>query len=572
MARRFLLFLLMSWLGLASSLRAEAPLDLIPESADIVVRLKAPEATTEKLAQFAESIEANTGKLVQARAAQLGVYISNPSLTGVDQARDWYLAVFADAKADPAVVFVIPATDADAMQKALPENVASFARGDWVLYAENKETIHDLSSSRSEAGIGTRLDERSRPVFDASDLSLYVNIDHLTDVYHDRIQKARDNAAAQLSQRAFAAPQIQGLDLSGLTNMYGDLMSGMFQALEDARGLTVGLAVGDSGVDMDMYLDVAGASPTSEFLSGQPESSMSRIGVLPEKSQVYWGASGDIASMMQFTQSALLTLTASDESGDELEKLSNQLQELDFKSLVGSLKIGSDVGGLMQSMSLVEVSPVSTARDVMRKSAELVGTIEMPMMRQETSLERDAEEFGDYKADHLIVEQTYDFGPNAPPQLQQQMEQMQQMMYGPDGNLTRYVYLDDMYLQSLGGGRGPVEETLKHIESGETNDAAQQHGSLMEKSNLLLLVDVPGIAGAFMKVAGGMFAGLGAGQPPGLPQVNQTPETSSYVGLAAAAESEGVHAELHVPQEQIRSVLTYVAMFQMMNQQQQGLR
>jgi hypothetical protein len=508
---------------------------------------------------------------VRTRAAELGTYISNPSLTGVDQTRDWYLVVFAEAKADPAVVFVIPAADADAMQQALPENVASFVRDGWVLYSENEETIKELSSSEPESSIETRLDERSRSVFDASDLSLFVNVDHLTDVYQDRILAAQDNVAAQLNQLAFAAPQIRGLDLNAIVDMYGDLLAGMFQALEDARGLTMGLVVGDSGVDVDMYLDVASATPTSDFLSRQPDSSMQQIGVLPAKAQLYWGASGDMAGLMQFSQNALSMLTGTDESREEFENLSKQLQEVDFQSLVGSLRIGSDSGGMVQSMSLVEVSPVSTVRDVMRKMADLIGTIETQGFRQETTLERDAEEFGDHKADHLIVEQTYDLGPNLPPQLQQQLEQMQQMMYGPDGNLTRYVYLDEMYLQSLGGGRRAVEETLKRIESGETNDASEQRGRLMEKSNLLLLVDVPGLAGGWMDMAGGMVAGLGGGQVPGLPQLNQKPAAPSYVGLAAAAESNAVHAELHVPKEQIRGALTYVAMLQMLSQQQ-GLR
>jgi hypothetical protein len=60
-ARTSVLLLLVSWLGLTSSLWAEAPLNVIPDNADVVVRLKGPEATTGKLAEFAESIEANTG-------------------------------------------------------------------------------------------------------------------------------------------------------------------------------------------------------------------------------------------------------------------------------------------------------------------------------------------------------------------------------------------------------------------------------------------------------------------------------------------------------------------------------
>ena len=101
-----------------------------------------------------------------------------------------------------------------------------------------------------------------------------------------------------------------------------------------------------------------------------------------------------------------------------------------------------------------------------------------------------------------------------------------------------------------------IVATLERIESGEANDSAEYRQNLMEQSNLILLVDIPGLAAGSM----GSFI-------PVMPQLNQKPTGSSYVGIAAAADSNTIHAEIHVPIEQIRGVLPLVALFQMMNQQ-----
>lgn len=568
MARISALVPIVSIFGLAASLRAAAPLDFVPDTADVVIRLKSPRTTTEKVAEFAESIEENTGKLVRGRVGELGRYISNRSLAGVDQSRDWYVAVFADARANPVVLFIIPAMDAAVMQQQLPDNVTSFVRDDWVYYAEQAEAVKSLANNAVRGpGISRAFDEQSRELFEEADAALFVNVGHLTTVYKERILKSQDNVASLLNQIAFTAPQIEGFDLNALVDMYSDLLSGLFQALEDARGLTAGLMIEDEGIDLKSILSFREGTPTAEFLAAQATSSMPRLTALPPNAQLYWGAAGNMAGLWQWTAQTFSMLGTEEGSAKKLDELSRQFDKLEFQSLVGSLKVGGTGPGMMQSVSLTEVSPISSARDVMRDMTEAAADIKTEEFRQETILERDAEEFGDYTADHVIVEQSYNFGPNLPPQLQQQLEQMQQMLYGPEGHLTRHVYLDDVYLQSLGGGRRAVEDVLERMESRESNGLAEYRQGLMDESNLLVLVDVPGLAASNT----GAFPGMVGGPAPATPQPPPKAGETSYVGLAAAADRHAIRAELHIPVEQIRGILPFLALMQMMREQQ-GLR
>ena len=64
--------------------------------------------------------------------------ISNPSLQGVDQTKDWYIAVQTKGGGEPAVVFGIPVTNADMAKQGLGEGFKSKAHGSWLFYSEDE--------------------------------------------------------------------------------------------------------------------------------------------------------------------------------------------------------------------------------------------------------------------------------------------------------------------------------------------------------------------------------------------------------------------------------------------------
>jgi hypothetical protein len=123
------------------SAQAEGPLDLIPANATAVVRLKSPESTIGKVGNFANAVQPGLGFMVQGQAPGLGVAISNPTLGGVDLKKDWHVAIFAVKNAEPAVVFVIPATDVKALQGGVDESFTFASKDSWVAYSQDEAVI-----------------------------------------------------------------------------------------------------------------------------------------------------------------------------------------------------------------------------------------------------------------------------------------------------------------------------------------------------------------------------------------------------------------------------------------------
>ena len=119
------------------SAQAAGPLDLIPADATAIVRLKSPEATIGKVGNFANAVQPGLGFMVQGQAPGLGAVISNPTLGGVDLKQDWHIAIFAVKGAEPAVVFVIPATDVKALQGGVDESFTIASKDSWVAYSKD---------------------------------------------------------------------------------------------------------------------------------------------------------------------------------------------------------------------------------------------------------------------------------------------------------------------------------------------------------------------------------------------------------------------------------------------------
>ena len=75
----------------------ESGFDLIPETAAAVVRIQAPEQITADLVEFINKVQPGFGGLAEAQLPMaFGQAIKNPQLAGVDQSKDWYVALFVD--------------------------------------------------------------------------------------------------------------------------------------------------------------------------------------------------------------------------------------------------------------------------------------------------------------------------------------------------------------------------------------------------------------------------------------------------------------------------------------------
>lgn len=535
-------FGLAAWLALSSLAAAQdSPLELFTPEVDVLLRLKEPDRAVEGVVDLIDAVQPGAGAVIEEQAAEvLGRLISNSELTGVDNTRDWYAGVYSDGLNEPNVVFAIPAVDAAEMKNALGQGMTTRIAGTWVLYTESGSI-----PAVEQGNASSSMSEAAAKLFRQGTVGAFVNVSRLTTAYADQIETGHEQTLEALNQLRFMMPQQQaGIDLNPIIEMYGNAAEGFFRGLKDAKALTISVNVDEKGMGIDELLEFQDGTATREFVARQTPSAMSALAKLPESAVIYYGLSGAMKDMMKWGTELSLSMVQGEESKRKMTEAMKPLDSITFGPVVSAIEIGKGGDSGMFIVSAIgEVQPMDTYKSFAREASRLMGTLEFQGFKQETSVEADAEEFGDVKGDIVTTRQEYDEALD-PTGMQ---EKMQALMFGTGGMQTRTVYLKDRYLSTVGGGTDQMRKLVDRVNGTATTALPVYEPPLQEQRNLLAYLDLPT-----------MFAkGLGVAAESGaLPipidenMIGNLNLKPSYIGFAIGTEAGSVRCETRIPAEQ----------------------
>ena len=548
-------------LGLAFSLAmlfgdtlqaADSPLSQISDEAAVVIRIRAFDATVEKVAALANAVQPEFGDMVSQNATLFGPVISNPALTGVDRTKDFYLVLFVREEGEPKALFAIPTTDGPALQKALPENFESQVRENWVFYADKDHGVPEaVSATESLATLLSKT--KANAVFENSDIGLHINVGHITDVYDTKIQEGRQKFEAGI-QQGLNTPGVENAEsVVEILKLEADLA---FKLLEETSTFTMGVTATDTGLEIEDYIDFEADSEIADCLKRQPTSKfagLSRLGVaLP----LYVGVSAEFSEMADFGGKIMASLYKSEDFRQTMQDYAQTLKQSQANTMLMSLDLTSGTHGLFRACTLVETKSAADLLAAGRKFAAASKSLKISGVTQETTLEPEAETIGTRKIDVMTVKQTPN--PNQPGAQMQTM--MTGIMFGPNGLQSRMTALADGFLQVQGGDKEAMEAALKAYDA-NTNSLTDARQGLAEESHLLVLFDLPGLVNNAM---------LAATTIPGIPipfqraAVEDLQISRSYTAISAVGEEHAVRIKTKVPVEQFQGVLKLVNFVQSM--------
>ncbi len=552
---------------------AESPLEAIPDSAGAVIRLKNPQTTIRKVVNFAKQVDPRFAQQARQWNQMIGVPILNPTLAGVDQKHDWWFAVFPTAEGKPSLAFVIPTTNADAMRTALAGQFQFVEHGKWLFYTKDAPTAKKIRDHVAGKGksIGSVIDAESNAVMGRGDLSVYVNVAQIREMYKDQLEAAQTEIDATLKELSSLTPEVPGLNLEPVFEMYGQMLRGLLQAANDTEGFTLALGVKTRSIEIEEYLKVTGDSPTDKFLQSHAPSEMKTLAKLPAEKLAYFGLHGDFKALtdwgMKFT---MAMFKKDDEESKQINESLAEMKKLEFGSYLASIGLGDLKTGLLRMAVVTEAKPADKMRDVTRKMSTAMAKMSFSGIKQEVELKIDAEKIGEHSADILIVKQ--EISPELDPAGMQQ--RFVDAMYGPEGMTTRIVYLPDMVVQTMGGGKAAMTEVLNALEGGKSGAGSRTRralhqttrSQLLEKANLLVLVDLPGLVADTLNLV------LKGGQLP-IPidaeTIKQLKLRRSYLGFALATEPQGVRTKTRIPIGQVEGFVKLFSAFQNLGQKPQ---
>lgn len=557
---------------------AAGPLDLVPENASIVLRLKTPEQTIVKVGNYVNNGVPGVGFLIQGQAPAMGVLISNPTLGGVDLKQDWYVATFVQKNAQPQVVFIIPTTDDKALEEAVGENFSFVTHDKWVAYSQDEAAIELVKACKEgkSKSIGAGLDKRATDLCENSEVSAYLNLVQLREIYAEEFEEAdeklNEGIEAIKNLTAGAAAQNPGMNLDAVWDFYGKIGHALIQGARDSQSFTIGVQVTDQNLALEELFLVKKGTKSDLLLQKNEPDELRVLTKLPQDQLGYFALHGDAKGMIKSAMELASSMFGeNDDAKAKVEKFSAEMKDLKYGSIGGAFGLAApSPEGVIAGIIVTEVTP---AAKMLKLSREMSSgyKLEIPGIKQEITVKEGAEKIGDASVDLIKVKQ--EISEEADP-LQIQKHVME-IVYGKDGVTQRLTTVNDHVVQTVGGGSDLMKtaiDSVKQPSSASSSPVTASRTRQLGKANLIGMIDIPNFAVKAMLIANDV---AGKDDIPPLPiplPVNQLKGLKiapNFVTFAVGTEPEGLRMRTEVP---AATVMGFYKIFQTMQAAQRQPR
>ncbi len=538
----------------------EIPESAVSTDASIIIRLKQPKNTMQNLTGLLNNVDQSLTGLVSANLRTiLGRALSNPDLAGVDRSRDICVGVFLSRTKQPGLLYVVPASDSQAIKSALGEKYHLVNHEKWVLYSEDKQLVDQAIAfvKSGKQSIQDQMSVSARELFMRGDLSVFVNSQKMVQIYQPQLEQAGEKvnqALADLSSKVESTP---GVNMKPILSMYSGLAKVALQGVLDSTGYTTIIQASDAGFSQESLFEVKAGSTTDELFQQNPPQGFAQLGKFPANQLAYFAGAGNTDALvtwgLDFTAQMFDNQKENAETKQKYESIVNGIRKLKFGSYYFSFELGALSDGVLNAYTISEVEPSQKMRDYTREMMSLMKKLSLPGMKQQITLTPDAEKVGDESVDLTIIKQEVD-PENDPLQIQ---KRMLEILYGPKGITNRMAYPKGRALQAMGATASMKKFVDALNASADSKQISQNQSSFkaarkrgLRKANILAMIDVP------MSVAKGFNIFAETQQKQSLfseDVLRKQGVTPSYLTFSLSTEKQSLKTKTYIPVQSLRS-------------------
>lgn len=536
----------------AAAAVGKSPLKAIPGDAAVVLRIKGFTGLLNKVAALADAVQPGSGATVRFGGAAVGGAINNPTLDGVDQDGEFFLALFTEKEKQPGMVFVVPSKDLAMMKEALGDSVSFVEVGSHGVYSTDEELINAVKEqikSKETDSLADAIDAKSAAVMNRGDLSVFVNVPHLLEIYKDEFAQAQ-GAIENISKTERPANAPPGMNWEAIMSLTQTFTGKLLKAVEDHEGITIALAFTDKDVVIEKYFKLDDQSESGKALKGGSGSEMALLNSLPADSVGYYSLQCNMNSIISELIDLSTTVIEDEKLKAGLQDFQKELGSFKFNGVAGAVNLnGTGTDGALRVASVVNVTDPQKLRSMIKKYAEMFKVLDVNNTKTEMTYKSDAEKIGTNSIDQSISKITIsDDAPDA-----EKQKKMMKYMYGEGPMTARMAYLKDKVVQTQGGGKPAMEAALKSMDTRTASPAIQAARSkLGTKPNFVGLVDAANLAIQGMKMAKEMEGEALPFDPEAI--ANGLTLKPSYIGFALEVEDAAVNMKTVVTLDQIKSI------------------
>lgn len=540
------------WIAPASVQGAAA--DAVPSTACVVVRLKSPDATLEKLADFVDEVQTGVGAVVRGAKNQLGQGFGNPGLKGVDPAQDIFVVVFAEPQVPPTVVFVMTAKDVDDVKDALQSQFEFHSSGKVIAYSTDEDALEEVRKRMDGEGkpLWSKIDQASKKLFDSADVSVLVNIKQLAEDFSDELEQAEPQLNAFIDRIQEIIPEEQKAQMTAAFDMYRVLGSALITGARDSNSLVMGLSVTASEIRYDDRLQVNEGTATAKSLASQPAGELNLFDRLPVGKAIYAGMKLDLSGMIEMSFNMSRQMMSSELTPEQSKRMDNAIKKLTAEKFE-EMSLYMDIVGetqVMRAGGATAVRSVEAMREASRELMKAIGDtkIQTPQFTQTSKLEINAEKLGSANVD--LITTRFEYSEDTDPTGIQR--EIMKVIIGEKGMQQRVLYQSNRVVQTTGGGKAELEEMVKALDTvpAKNSPAVIARKQFDEKTNILALVDISRITVGVLKA----IAANRKDAPINVQEVSGLKLESSFLGYSLTLESNAARSRLVVPVKLIKNI------------------
>ncbi len=471
-----------------STVHAESPWEWIPEDSSAVVRLQAPASTVEKLSSFVDAVQPGFGSFVQTQTSSLGLAISNPTLVGVDMSRDWYAAAFIKAEGAPEILFLIPATDTDAMQIALGDDFSTVKHNGWLAYSRSPQLIDQLQGclKGDSPSVSHLFDAQINDELNSGQLTWIVNSAILRETFAAQLDNAEsqlDTAIDAIAKQASAANP--DLDVTQVMQMYRDAGRAVLQGVRDSVSTVVAVHINASDLRIEKLVTFADDSTSSNFIETQPAGKLDLLTSLPEGQSGYFAVKMVPDALADWLKGLTADLIEDPDVSKRFRSAMTGMLEAGTGTFAGGASLAPSNPTALNYFGMMDVESIEKLRAAFDEFGPEL-EYDIAGIHQKISIEKHAETIDGTPVDILRTEQ--EIKPSMDPFGIQQA--VNDRLYGPRGITQRLVYQEGRLLQTLGGGTDAMRQLIASSDWTD-QDLLAAREQMPETANLLILADIP---------------------------------------------------------------------------------
>lgn len=532
MLRRFpaVAFVLMHLTLTSWAVAGDSPLSCIPAEAVCILKIREIDNTLQKWEAACDSLEALArqewvsdvpAEHVAEEQHQWRVMIrelveSNFPVphSGVDGNQDLWGFFWGDAEADDKVAygFLIPVDDLSKLQEPLHESefihLEALIHDRWVIWANRPALIVIKQCLANEKkSIESRLPAETSLLFASGDLTLYVNLDQLI---ADNPGSVRDSIEGLHQTLMSCVPtEIQPVQTKEvLLKTIEQFVSFARQTVDDTDSLTLSLTLSDTDLRLEHFQSVKTDSQTAVLFSDHPGTAMTALSGLPPNGVLYFAC-----ERLQQTTTDWFTQFCELVQADGRETLSAQFaqiragyRQLKYGTFAAAFPVFPLEQGGLRFVTIGEVDKPQVAHDLDVQFANLGEAAgkqkaeNNPTVKPMSAI-RSTERLGNQSVDVVQQLSAFQVGVNGVPQ----ENNFETAAFGPDGNVTRTVCLQDRIIDCVGGTRARavamIRRATEAAQGQEVSEPAfsRTRNQLSSRANLIVMLDLGSAIAAGMQ-------------------------------------------------------------------------